>query len=126
MRYVLTAALIIVGIIHLLPVAGVLGPDRLQSLYGLSLTDPNLILLMRHRAVLFGLLGGFLVVAAFVPALQLSALILGLVSVSSFLALSLADFRVNTSIARVVTADWLALAALIVGFVAYALTRQRP
>ena len=89
MRYLISFLFIIVGIIHLLPLAGVLGPDRLQSLYGVALTDPSLILLMRHRAVLFGILGAFIVFSAFHPALQLSALVLGGVSVVSFLTLSI-------------------------------------
>ena len=88
MTYLLGAALIIVGVIHLLPLVGVLGPARLQALYGITLTDPTLVLLMRHRAILFGLLGAFLVVAAFVPTLQLSALILGATSAMSFLVLA--------------------------------------
>ena len=125
MRYVLTAALIIVGIIHLLPLAGVPGADRLQFLYGISLTDSSQILLMRHRAILFGMLGSFFVVSVFVPTLHLSALILGTVSVISFLVLANMGGPVTPSIARVVAADWVALAALVAGFVAYAILRQR-
>jgi len=122
-NYVLAAALIVVGIIHLLPIAGALGPTRLQALYGVTLADPTLVLLMRHRAILFGLLGAFLVIAAFVPALQLSALILGSVSALSFLALASKGGPYHRSIARIVAADWIAVTASLVGFVAYALQR---
>ncbi|MGH1350723.1 MAG: hypothetical protein ACRBBN_07940, partial [Methyloligellaceae bacterium] len=59
------AMLFIVGVIHLLPVTGVLGAGRLSALYGIEVVDPNLLILMQHRAVLFGLLGLFLVGAAF-------------------------------------------------------------
>lgn len=125
MRHLVTAVLILVGIIHLLPLAGAGGAERIQSLYGVTLGDPNIVILMRHRAVLFGLLGTFLIVAAFVPALHLSALILGTISVVSFLLLASSTGGYNASIARVVTADWIALALLLVGFVAYALLRRR-
>ena len=125
MRYLMTAVLILVGIIHLLPLAGVSGAERIQSLYGVTLGDPNVVILMRHRAVLFGLLGTFFMVAAFVPALQLSALILGAISVVSFLLLASSTGGYNASIARVVSADWVALALLLVGLVAYALLRRR-
>ena len=124
MRYVLMVALVVVGIIHLLPLAGVAGPERLLALYGVELSDPDLVLLMRHRAVLFGILGGFLVLSAFVPALQPSALMMGFTSVASFLGLALTGGPVSPAIARIVAADWVALGALVVGFVAYACLRQ--
>ncbi|MER0044432.1 hypothetical protein [Pseudomonas sp. MGal98] len=81
--------LLIVGVIHLLPLVGVLGGERLNALYGLSFNEPNLHILMRHRAVLFGLLGGLLVAAAFLPSLRAIALVGGLISVLSFLLLAL-------------------------------------
>lgn len=55
MGKIISILLGIVAVIHLLPLAGVLGPQRLQSLYGLAFTEPELVILMQHRAVLFGL-----------------------------------------------------------------------
>jgi hypothetical protein len=55
-----SAMFLVVAIIHLLPVSGVFGAKRLAALYGISFNDPNQAILMRHRAVLFGLLGAFL------------------------------------------------------------------
>ena len=55
MRYLVSGSLILAGIIHLLPLAGVLGNERLAVLYGIETSDPNLSILLRHRAVLFGL-----------------------------------------------------------------------
>lgn len=57
MGRVITALLIFVGIIHLLPLSGVLGAERLATLYGVAIENPGLEILMRHRAILFGLLG---------------------------------------------------------------------
>ena len=85
MQFIVSASLIVVAIIHLLPVSGVLGSERLAALYGLSFSEPNLAILMRHRAVLFALLGLFLIVAAFNPSLQTLAFIAGFVSVFPFL-----------------------------------------
>ena len=124
MRHILSLCLIIVGIIHLLPLVGVLGAERLQSLYGIALGDSNLVLLMRHRAVLFGIVGVLCVAAAFWPALQLAALVVGSVSVVSFLALAAVSGPLNTSVGRVVTADWVALAALVLAIALYALQRR--
>jgi len=125
LRYVISAALIVSGIIHLLPLSGVLGSARLTSLYGLPFDEPNLTLLMRHRAVLFGLVGILLIVAAFRPHLRVPAFAVGLVSVVSFLGLAATGGPYNTAIQRVVTADWVALVCLAVGIWGYALERRR-
>jgi hypothetical protein len=119
MRYILSAMLTVVGIIHLLPLTGVLGASRLLSLYGVTIADPNLEILMRHRAVLFGILGAFLIYAAFRPGVQLAALIAGAVSVISFLVIAGMIGGYNTGIARVVTADIVAVVCLLIGAFAY-------
>lgn len=49
--------LVLVGIIHVLPFAGVMGGD------------PNLEILLRHRAALFFILGVFLIYVASRPVL---------------------------------------------------------
>jgi len=115
--------LVVVGIIHLLPVSGVLGSERLTTLYGISFNETNILILMRHRAVLFGLLGLFLVFAAFWPSLQPAAFIAGFVSVTSFLLLAWSVGNYNAQVGQVFVADVIALACLIVGAVAYAYSK---
>lgn len=117
-----SATLIVAGIIHLVPMTGVLGADRLTSLYGLPMTDPNLVILMRHRAVLFGLLGAFMVYAAFRPALQLLAFVAGFISVLSFFWIAWSVGGYNDSIGRIVTGDIVALVSLLIGVI----VRGRP
>lgn len=124
MRYLITAMLLVAGVIHLLPLPGVLGSERLAALYGLAFDDPNLAILMRHRAVLFGLVGAFLVVAAFRPELQPIAFLGGLVSVLSFLYLAWSVGGYNTQVGRVVAADVVALACLVVGAASYLYLRR--
>ena len=85
MKHLIALCLILVGIIHLLPLSGVLGAERLAALYALEITDPNLDILLRHRAVLFGLLGGFLIGSAYKPGLRMPAFAAGFISVLSFL-----------------------------------------
>ena len=119
MRTLVSVAFIVVGVIHLLPLSGALGNKQLETLYGLSFTDPNLSILMRHRAVLFGLLGLFFLLAAFQPQYQPAAFVAGFVSVLSFLWLALAVGGYSAQIARVFRADIIALACLIVGVAAY-------
>jgi len=115
MRYLISAMLVVVAIIHLLPLPGVLGPERLTALYGLSFDEPNLAILMRHRAVLFGLLGIFFLIAAFRPELQPIAFAGGFVSVLSFLYLAWSAGGHNAQVGRVAAADVLALLCLVVG-----------
>ena len=117
--------LLVAGIIHLLPLPGALGSERLASLYGLAIDEPSLAILMRHRAILFGLVGTFLVVAAFRPELQPHAFVGGLVSVLSFLYFAWSVGGYNAQLGRVVAADVVALACLVVGAVAY-LHLHRP
>lgn len=119
-RHVVSVTLVITGVIHLLPLSGVLGADQLARLYGLPFHEPNLEILMRHRAVLFGLLGAFLIAAAFMPVLQTAAFIAGFVSVVSFLWLAWRVGGYNPHISRVVVADGVALVCLLIGGAALA------
>ena len=125
MRHVVSAMLVVVGVIHLLPLSGVLGSERLAALYGLAFTEPNLAILMRHRAVLFGLLGLFLCFAAFRPAWQTIAFVAGFVSVVSFLGLARSIGGYNALVARVIMADIVAMVCLIIGVGAYMAARHQ-
>ena len=127
MRYLITGSLLIVAVIHLLPLSGVLGSERLTALYGLAFDEPNLEILMRHRAVLFGLLGAFLLYAALKPALQGLGFIAGFISVLSFLVLAWSRGGYNAALERVVLADIVALVCLIIGTAALAMsTKKQP
>ncbi|WP_397597057.1 hypothetical protein [Silanimonas sp.] len=104
---------LLVGLVHLLPVTGVLGAASLQRLYGLPITDPNLLILMQHRAVLFALVGAVMVGAAFVPAWRSAAAVVGFISIGSFLLIAWSVGGYNALIARVVWIDVAALVLLI-------------
>lgn len=119
MRLVVPAVLLIVALIHALPLVGVIGAAKLSQLYGIDAPDPTLELLLRHRAVLFGLLAAFLAYAAIRPELHRLALVAGFVSVASFLVLAQLSGPYNPELSTVVRADWFALALLAVGAVAH-------
>ena len=125
MHYRISAMLVVVGIIHLLPLSSVLSAERLTALYGMSSNEPNLAILMRHRAVLFGILGAFLVFAAFQPRLQALAFVAGFASVTSFLWLAWSVGGYNPQLARVFLADVVALACLAIGAATYAYLHMR-
>ena len=111
-------ALLALGVLHILPVLGVLDVERLHSLYGVSIADGSLEVLLRHRAVFFGLIGAVMLFAIFKPMYRTIALVMVLVSLSSFLALcSLVD-TVNGNLTQIFLID---AAALLLAVVALAL-----
>lgn len=124
MQALVSAMLVVVAIIHLLPLLGVLGATQLALLYGLDFSDPSLAILMRHRAVLFGLMGTFFLYAAFKPALQPIAFVAGFVSIVSFLVLAWMTGDYNPQVARIVAGDVVALVALAIAVAAYAVARR--
>ena len=113
MNTLATALYLIVGVVNLLPVSGALSASRLQVLYGVSVVDPNLIILMRHRAVLFGIIGAILIVAAFHPPLRAIAVIAGLVSMLSFVLIAYLVGELNAELRRVVIIDLVATFLLV-------------
>jgi len=121
---IVTAMLVVVAVIHLLPVSGVLGTEQLRSLYGLSFDEPNVEILMRHRSVLFGLLGGALLFSAFKPILHTYALIAATISVVSFLYIAWSVGGYNHELGRVFLADVIALFCLAIGFLVFLVLRM--
>lgn len=108
------AGLIALTLIHLAPVAAVVGGEALQRLYGVAVQSPELTLLLRHRGVLFALVAGVMLLALFRPNYRDLALATGWVSVLSFLLLAAQSGPLNAELSRVVKADWVALGVLVV------------
>ena len=122
-RFVMAGLLLVVALIHLIPLIGVVSAARISALYGITVAEPNLEILLRHRAVLFGLLGGVIAVAAFVRTWQPAAIAMALISVLSFLLLAVSVGGYNDALHRVVVADVFALGALLAATVVW---RVRP
>jgi hypothetical protein len=107
-----TTLILLAGLLNLLPVSGVLSSSRLRTLYGVALEDPNVVILMRHRAVLFGVVGGLLVVSAFHAPLRPAGYAAGFISMLSFVVIARLVGRYNPELRRVVVVDVVASAAL--------------
>lgn len=117
-QYIVPLVLLLVALIHFIPLVGVLGASKLSVLYGISIYDPNLEILLRHRAVLFGMLAAFLAYSAFHRQLHGLALTASAFSVISFLLLALETGNYNQAIFTVFKVDVVAaililLAALL-------------
>lgn len=118
MNAVVITGLLIAAVIHLLPLAGLAGMSAVQRLYDVRIDDASLGLLMVHRAVLFGLLGSFLILAAFDHDLRWPAIVGGQISAVSFVVIAYGVGGFNTAIKRVVAVDVVAIAALTLAAVA--------
>ena len=118
MKYLSIVALLVAGIIHLLPVPGVMGASTLARLYGIEVTDPSTAILLQHRALLFGVLGVLMLSAIALPWLRVTALAVALFSAASFIVVAMAVGGYNPAIGRVVVADVVASVLLAVGLVA--------
>lgn len=94
-----------IGLMNLLPIIGVLSAEQITGLYGITIDSVDLEILMRHRAAMLGLIGGFLLLSAFRSSLQLLAASMGLVSMSSFVILAYIAGDYGVQIHRVVVAD---------------------
>ena len=112
MQPVWTLLVLVAAAINLAPVLGALAPERMTALYGVDLEDPNLQILMRHRAVLFGVVGGLLLVAAFHPPMRTIGYAVGFASMLSFLLIAWLVGGYSAEIRRVILIDWVGIAAL--------------
>jgi len=118
MRYVSVIALFVSGLIHLLPVPGVMGAQSLARLYGIQVADPNTAILLQHRALLFGLLGILMLIAIAVPSIRVIVIVAALFSAASFIGIALWVGGYNAALSRVVTADIVASILLAAGLAA--------
>ena len=112
MQYLWSLLVLVAAAINLAPVLGVVSPERMTALYGVDLEDPNLQILMRHRAVLFGLVGGVLLVAAFHPPLRTLGYAAGFSSMLSFLLIAWLVGGYSAQIQRVILVDVVGIGAL--------------
>jgi hypothetical protein len=112
MQLLWTVLVLIAAAINFAPVLGLVSPERMGRFYGIALEDPNLQILMRHRAILFGIVGGLLFVAAFHPPLRALGYVVGFSSMVSFLLIAWMVGGYNAEIQRVVVIDAVGIAAL--------------
>lgn len=114
MQIVVAVILLLVGLLNLYPAIGVLSADQLQSLYGVALDSDDLVLLMRHRAILLGIVGGFVIYSVVCKSLRPAACVLALISMASFVVLYYTGPATGAAVERVALADIAGLVALFI------------
>lgn len=108
---------IVVGSINFAPIVGLGGAPQLEALYGPPIPDGDVLLLLRHRAVLLAIVGGLLLYAAVDQRARAIAAAAGFVSMLSFVALATLVEAPGAALVRVAWIDVGACLLLAVGLV---------
>jgi len=109
--------LVLVGLINLIPVLGVFSASQMAQTYAIDIDTTDLELLMRHRALLFGIIGGFVLVAVIKPSYRPPAMMMAGVSMSGFMVLTLMLTGINDALYKIFWADVLGLGCLLVAVI---------
>ena len=114
-EWLIRLAFVAAGVIHLLPLMGLLGRPMLERAYGVQLGEgQDLVILMQHRAVLFGLLAAACLSAVFTPAWRVPAGTAGLISMLGFVVIAATQPH-GAAIAKVMWIDVGASLLLAIG-----------
>lgn len=103
------------ALVHLPPLAGLLGAGVLQRMYGVTIVDPALGVLLQHRALLFGVLAGLCIAASWRPALRGAAFGATSASLAVFLLLVALAPETLATLRVIALADVLALPLVLWG-----------
>jgi hypothetical protein len=109
----ITFCLVVVGLINFLPVVGVISVHKLETAYSVAITGNDLAILMRHRALMFGIFGAFILYAAFNPLYQPAAMVIGGASMVGFAILVFATGGYNEAIGKVFVVDIVGIVFLV-------------
>jgi len=122
MELIFRICLFITGIINLLPSILAFIPNKIGSSYGIEVLNSNYELLLRHRAILFGIIGGIMIYSAITKKNYSIAVLIGLISMVSFIVLyKLVNGEVNPELSNVMKIDIIGVIILLIGFTLFKL-----
>jgi heme A synthase len=122
MEFIYRMTLFIAGLINLLPALLAFLPDKISKSYGIDIPNSNYELLLRHRAILFGIIGGLMIFSAVVKKYYEIATTAGLISMLSFIILYfLIDKDINSELKKVMMIDVVATGILCFGLIIFLL-----
>ena len=120
-RWAVLVGLWVAALLHVAPLLAISGAAAIERLYGVTPGDATTLLLLQHRALLFGLLGGLMLLAIWQPALRWIALSVAMISMSGFVLLIGLDSeaaQLNAKVQQVGKIDLLALPLVALGWLA--------
>ncbi len=120
MELVFRIALFISGIINFLPSLLAFFPEKISKSYGIDLPNKSYELILRHRAVLFGIIGLLMLYSAVTKKHYEISATIGLVSMLSFILLYfLIGKEISTELKKVMFIDVIGTIILIIGIISY-------
>ena len=112
--------LFVAGVINFIPSFLAFIPSKISSSYGVEVSTANYELLLRHRAVMLGIIGGFMIYAAISKKQYSDAIVLGMISMVSFVIFYvMMKGEINPQLTKVMKMDVLAIVVLLIGLVVY-------
>lgn len=122
MELIFRITLFIAGVINLLPSVLAFLPDKISKSYGIEIPNENYELLLRHRAILFGIIGGLMIYSAVAKKHYEVSTVIGLISMVSFIVLFfLIGKDINSELKKVMTVDIVGTVLLCIGFILFKL-----
>jgi hypothetical protein len=126
MELIYRITLFVAGLINLLPSMLAFLPDKISKSYGIEIPNANYELLLRHRAILFGIIGGLMIFSSIVKKYYEIATIAGLISMTSFILLYfLIDRGISSELKKVMVIDILASLILLIGLAVFLITSKK-
>jgi hypothetical protein len=122
----IVTALTLSAAVHLLPASGLFSSAQLTALYGPAAADTSVQLLLKHRALLFGLLALLCAAAVVWPSLRGVALVLACGSVAGFLLLAGRPDSLTPALQRVFWVDAALLPVLLLALVLHGWSAVKP
>ncbi len=122
MEIIFRICLFIAGVINFIPSFLAFLPSNINKSYGIEIPNADYELLLRHRAILFGIVGGIMIYGAITKKNYYLAFVIGCISMVSFILLSyLVSSQINSELFKVLKIDVVGLAILIIGFILFRL-----
>lgn len=119
MELLFRIVLFIVGAINILPSILVFSSKRLSKSYGIEIPNADFELLLKHRAVLFGIVGGLMLYSAITKKHYSLSITVGCISMVSFVVLYFLINGINPNLGKVMKIDVVAILFLLVAFLLY-------